>query len=81
MTYVRVDIDDVLFEASTDDLVGEVERRIARGDWPASTPICKDVIPWTREGLAQDIRQAFYARDASRLEALLKVLEQHEAEH
>lgn len=34
-----------------------------------------DLHPWTREGLVADLRTAFYARNASRFEALLAVID------
>jgi len=81
MAEVCIDIDDHLGEASISALVAEVTRRVASGEWRAShskqlsreDPNHAEV--WTREGLAKDLRTAFYARNASRFETLLVVLD------
>jgi hypothetical protein len=76
MTCIDIDIDDYLDEVSEDALRREVDRRIAAGSWSNSDHAPE---PWTRAGLAADIRAAYYARNASRLELLLVILEQREA--
>jgi hypothetical protein len=76
VTQIDIDVDDYLDDASNEAIWSELLRRIANGYEPpvvASAPQ-----PWTRIGLASDIRHAFYARDASRLEMLLSELERHE---
>lgn len=69
---VWVDADGVLDEISDADLGREVARRStkrgAAGELGATHP-------WTPLGLAEDLRTAFYARDASRFEALLCALD------
>lgn len=79
MACVDIDVDDFLYDASITALKSEVGRRVAAGEWSApSGPEAPQ--PWSREGLAADIRAAYYARDASRLELLLVVLEDREAD-
>lgn len=74
MPYVSVyiDSDDMLEELSIADLERELERRRRKRLGPSAPE------PWTHAGIVADLREAFYRRDASRLEALLAVLEQHE---
>jgi hypothetical protein len=74
-------VDEYLYEASISALAVEVTRRVANGEWRAahSKQVSREdpnhVEAWTREGLAEDLRTAFYARNASRFEALLVVLD------
>lgn len=75
--YVPFEVGDYLDDISESTLIHEINVRIAKGG------INPDVMfdhrqPWTRTGLAADIRAAYYARDAGRLESLLLVLERHE---
>jgi len=79
---VKVDIEDYLDEVSDKDLAEEVMDRIKRGKWEGGVKAQQleaGVQKWTRNGLAEDIRTAFYARNAARLEMLLTVLEEHES--
>lgn len=69
MVMVHVDASDVLSEVSDRDIEREWRRR--------RKPNIGE--PWTPAGLAEDLRKAFYNRDASRFEALLCVLEKREA--
>jgi hypothetical protein len=75
-----IDVDEYLFEASTQALLEEIRHRVAKGEITdralTETPDKREI--WTRPGLADDIRTAFYARNASRLEMLLMELERHE---
>jgi hypothetical protein len=81
MACIDIDVDDYLNEASVPALVVEVARRVANGEWRSEhskrlasrSPDHAEV--WTRDGLADDLRTAFYARNASRFEALLVVLD------
>ena len=75
MACVHIDIEDYLDDARPEDIEREYLRRLARGYVPKHTT---DSEPWIRDGLAADIRNAYYARNASQLEALLVVLERHE---
>ena len=77
--YVLADLIYFVADISDDQLVREMRDRIACGQWKPQGKL-SDVEPWTRGGLAADIREAYYARNASRLEALLTVLEQREQE-
>lgn len=67
---VYVDAGDVLADLSDEMLDAEVERRRKRRHGtkrPEET--------WSPAGLADDLRSAYYARNASRFEALLIALE------
>lgn len=79
MAYIDIDIDDYLHDASKIALREEIKRRAAAGKWEEDAPVEKHVEVWTAEGMAADIRNAYYARNASRLELLLTILEKHEA--
>ena len=79
MPYVFVDTADVVDEIPDDALVAEIKRRIKTGRIKQVLSEDSDE-SWTRYGLAEDIRTAFYARNSSRLEALLVVLETREAQ-
>lgn len=70
---VDIDIEDHLDEVPLDCLQNEVARRLKKKGHDPSAPE-----PWTRRGMADDIRQAYYARNASRLELLLSQLELRE---
>lgn len=68
MVCVDFKVDEYLSDASDRALKYEVEQReLAIGPQP-----------WTRRGMADDIRNAFYCRNASRLEMLLAELEMRE---
>lgn len=79
MACVDIDVDDYLYDASVSALKAEVARRVADGTWSIPWKP-EDPEPWSRAGLAADIRAAYYARDASRLELLLVILEDREAD-
>jgi hypothetical protein len=71
-----VEIEDYLDEVPLEVLREEIARRQKRdGDAKATVG---EVEVWTPSGLADDLRNAFYARNASRFEALLTVLQPHE---
>ena len=74
MACIDIEVDFYLDEASTSALRSEVNRRIADGSWKID-PMIDEIEPWTPQGMAADLRSAFYRRDASRFELLLKVLE------
>jgi predicted nucleic acid-binding protein len=72
MPYVEtyVDASAVIDEITDEELADEMmRRRKRRAEADAGT------LPWTDTSLASDLRDAFYRRDASRMEALLMVLE------
>jgi hypothetical protein len=52
-------------------LLGELMRRASVAEQQTG------VQAWTAGGLAAELREAFYRRDASRFEMLLAVLERH----
>ncbi len=67
--YVDVDAYEVLEEISDEDLEEELaSRRRKRGD---KVQADNGAEPWTSLGMAEDLRTAFYARDATRFESLL----------
>jgi hypothetical protein len=70
MARIEFEIEDYLHEVSDFALKDEMDRRIKDGKPPNS-----DLEDWTPEGMADDLRAAFYRRDASRFELLLRVLE------
>jgi hypothetical protein len=76
MAYIEVHVDEYLPDASDRALKEEVTRRMGMGEWSVDPHV--EPLPWTRRGMADDIRQAYYARDASRLEMLLRQLELRE---
>ncbi len=78
MAYVDIDIEDYIYEISTEVLKLELKRRFDKGDKDAMEPIEDGVEPWSPQGLADDLRLVFYSRNASRFESLLSVLECHE---
>ena len=58
------------------ELIRVVQDRIAQNKIKVSDFFGPhDPEPWGHAGLADDIRTAFYRRDASRMEMLLRVLE------
>ncbi|MDQ1077973.1 hypothetical protein [Pseudoroseomonas cervicalis] len=69
--HVHVDTDEVLAEVCDEDLEDELARRRRRKN--AGGDI--GVEAWTPEGFADDLRTAFYARNASRFEAILCALD------
>jgi hypothetical protein len=76
---VDVDIDEYLEYASDKAFAKEIERRKASKEAKKTADaLAKGVVPWTREAVADDLRSAFYRRDACRFEALLIVLEDHD---
>lgn len=78
MATIDLDLDDHASDLSDDVIAYEFRRRLDLGRISPKT-IEKHVEPWTPHGLAADLRTAFYARNASRFEILLGVLETHEA--
>lgn len=73
MPYVNVYVsdDDIIADMDDDELEEELaRRRKKRGGAHVSA-----VHPWTPLGMAEDLRTAFYARDASRFETLLATLD------
>jgi hypothetical protein len=72
MPYVNVHVDwqDVLDDMDDDALERELEKRRQRQGKRSTA-----AEPWTPLGMAEDLRTAFYARDASRFEALLATLD------
>lgn len=86
---VTIDIDDHLDEASEHSLRAELARREKKRAPPGAPaprlvrprfPSLADPHPWTTPGLAEDLRSAFYRRDASRFEALLAIAERRAAQ-
>lgn len=75
MASIDFEVEDYLDEATTEALERELARR-AKRDAKKKAP---HIEAWTPAGLAADLRHVFYARDPSRFEALLVVLEKHEA--
>jgi hypothetical protein len=74
---VDIEIEDYLDEVSLEALQEEISDRRRRAE---STRLIGvgGVELWTPSGLADDLRTAFYARNASRFEMLLTVLQPHE---
>jgi hypothetical protein len=74
MPHVEVYVDpaDVIDDLSDDDLAREIARR--RKKRPGKG-LKNATHRWTPLGLAEDLRTAFYARDASRFEHLLCALD------
>lgn len=77
MASIEIDADEYLSDVSDDALRIEVRHRIAAG-WEIKF-LDDGTEPWSKPGLAADLRAAFYSRNASRFELLLSVLEQREA--
>jgi len=72
---IEVDVDDYADYISKATFKRELLRRVSIGEIKPADFERDKVEPWTRAGLAEDIRRAFYVRDASRMESLLRVLE------
>ena len=68
---IYVDAVEVLDELTDTELLDEIEHRGIRID-PASEEA------WTADAMADDLRTAFYSRNAARFEALVRILERHE---
>lgn len=77
MACVEIEIDDYIHDASDFALKSEIKRRQGTRGWEGDDDP-NGPQPWTRRGMADDIRQAFYGRNASRLELLLGQLELRE---
>lgn len=77
MTCVDIEIDDYLFDASDFALKAEIKRRQGTRGWDGYDDP-HGVHPWTKVGMAHDLRTAFYARDATRMELILAQLELRE---
>ena len=75
MTYATIDIEieDYLYRVPTETLRLELKSR--KDAEPGDDP--NGPHEWTPVGMADDLRTAFYARNASRFEALLAVLDPH----
>lgn len=79
MTLVSIDIDYYADDLSNQALIDEVKVRISNNQIkPTDIVGLNDPEPWCPSGLAADVREAFYRRDASRMEMLLMVLERQE---
>lgn len=77
MACIEIEIDDHLDDASEYALREEIERRLKKGQWKGALPKQPGgEEAWSHADLAHDLRTAFYARNASRFETLLQVLEQ-----
>jgi hypothetical protein len=76
MASIHFEPEDYLDEVDLDALLDEIKRRRRKERSLAPPPA--EIEPWAPEGLADDLRTAFYARNASRFEALLMVLQPHE---
>lgn len=74
MPYFDVDVylsdEELLEKLSDNDLERELARRRGKGFGPFDK-----THPWTPDGMADDLRSAFYARDASRFESLVMRLD------
>jgi hypothetical protein len=68
---VYVDASDVLDDLSDSELENELDRRRKK----AANPRDDGQQRWCAVGFAEDLRTAFYARNASRFEALLCALD------
>jgi hypothetical protein len=66
-------------DCDSDDIWAVLLKRIAKKEWTPPPAMLEGFEPWCPGGLAADIRSAFYARNATRLENLLMVLERKEA--
>ncbi len=67
---VEVDIDEYLNEASTEALRTELEHRMKK-----KNPHVTVGLSWGPMEMADDLRKAFYARDANQFEFLLRTLD------
>lgn len=79
MAYIDIDIEEHLDEVSDEALRRELAGRPAKAGNLKKPRSADDPEPWAPIGLADDLRTAFYARNAARMEMLLGVLELHEA--
>jgi hypothetical protein len=76
---VDVDFEDItenlhsLSDGELCDLRTEINTRLYARSRPHSTE--EGAEPWTIKGCVHDVRQAYYARDASRLETVLRGLD------
>jgi hypothetical protein len=73
MASIEFDISEFLQEADTDDLVDELARR----NDLRQPSMHSGALQWEGPGLAQDLRQAFYRRDASEFERLLRAMDRY----
>jgi hypothetical protein len=75
---VDVGLDDITenLHRFSDDELRDLRREIGARLYHRSFPQAKDEgEPWTIKGCVHDVRQAYYARDASRLETVLRGLD------
>lgn len=72
---VDIDIDDYLDEATTEALVAELKYREKK-----KNPYKTDGLPWGPAEMADDLRKAFYAKDANQFEFLLSILDRLRAD-
>jgi len=73
---IDVDTDDALDDLSDSALRAELKRRSAHaGAAHLSWTTDAAALVWTAAALADDLRSAFYARDANRFDALLYRIE------
>lgn len=70
---VDIDVDDVLDELDDEELEAELRRRRKKSGKAVADD--RQTHIWTPVALAEDLRTAFYARNASRFEHLLRVLD------
>ena len=77
MASICFDVEDYLGGVDLKVLQKEIIRRIERDRKAKAADGGIEV--WTPPGLADDLRTAFYTRNASRFELLLTVLQPHEA--
>ena len=70
---VSISLDDVLESMDDEELAAELRRRRKRSGKPMADEAQTHI--WTPVALAEDLRTAFYARNASRFEHLLRVLD------
>lgn len=68
---VYVEAEQVLDELTDNELLEEIKRRGLKVDPDARER-------WTADAMADDLRTAFYARNATRFETLVCILELHE---
>jgi hypothetical protein len=71
---VDIDVDEILPELGDEELEAELRRRRKRSG--KATADDGQTHVWTPVALAEDLRTAFYARNASRFEQLLCVLDE-----
>lgn len=68
---VNVEAYEILDELTDKELLGEIKRRCLKVNAASEEA-------WTADAMADDLRTAFYARNATRFEALVRILELHE---